>query len=148
MPAELGFPGGSRPHSSPFRPSLRVWGVLLLVMFLLTSVVGGSLALESSYLPATLAGHIGLALVTLGLGLYGVAVLGRPYKYLSKALVGLAALSALVATIAGTVFLLGGQSDGALDAMEAFAGIGILVALLLIVFGGEGGKRAPAPGSA
>jgi len=136
-------PGGPGPQAPSSRTSLRVWGVLLLVMFLLTSIVGGSLALESSYLPVTLASHIGLALVTLGLAVYGAAVLGRPYRAPSKALVGLAGLSALVATIAGTVFLLGGSSNPALYAMEAFAGIGILASLVLIVIGGESGKRAP-----
>jgi hypothetical protein len=123
--------------------SLRAWGVLLLVMFLLTSAVGGSLALESSYVLATLVSHIGLALITLVLAGYGGAILGRPYKPVPRAFVGLAALSALVATVAGTIFYLGGQSNPALYAMEGFAGLGILASLLLIVFGGESGKRAP-----
>ncbi len=131
-----------RPPKSTTWASLRVWGVLLLVMFLLTSAVGGSLALESSYLLVTLASHIGLAVVTLGLAGYGGAILGRRYKPLPRAFVGLAALSALVATIAGTIFYLGGQSNMALYAMEGFAGLGILASLLLIVFGGESGERA------
>jgi hypothetical protein len=112
-------------------------------MFLLTSAVGGSLALESSYVLATLASHIGLALVTLGLSGYGAAVLGRQYKKLPQAFAGLAALSALIATIAGTIFYLGGQGNPALYAMEGFAGLGILASVLLIVFGGEAGKRSP-----
>jgi hypothetical protein len=132
---------------TPLKPvegvSLRVWGVILLVMFLLTSAVGGSLALESSYVLATLASHIGLALVTLGLAGYAAAVLGRQYKILPRAFAGLAALSALVATIAGTVFYFGGEGNPALYAMEGFAGLGILASLLLIVLGGESGKRAP-----
>jgi hypothetical protein len=123
--------------------SLRGWGVILLVMFLLTSAVGGSLALESSYVLATLVSHIGLALITLGLSGYGAAVLGRKYKALPQAFAGLAALSALIATIAGTIFYFGGQSNPALYAMEGFAGLGILASLLLIVFGGESRKRAP-----
>ena len=135
--------GAPTPPRLSSRTSLRVWGVLLLVMFLLTSAVGGSLALESSYVLATLASHIGLALVTLGLAGYGAAVLGRPYKPLAKAFVGLAALSALGATVAGTIFLLDGQGNPALYAMEGFAVIGILASLLLIVVGGEGGKRNP-----
>jgi hypothetical protein len=137
---------GRVPRASGSGRSLRLWGVLLLLLFLLTSVVGGSLALESSFLPLTLASHVGLAVVTLGLAVYGAAVLGRPYRALSKGLVGLAGLSALVATIAGTVFLLWGQSNPALYTMEAFAGIGIAASLLLIVFGGESGKRVPATG--
>jgi hypothetical protein len=122
-------------------PSLRIWGVLVLVFFLLTSTVGGSLALESSYLPITLASHIGLALVTLGLAGYATSFIGRSYKPMPRAFAGLGALSALGATIAGTIFLVGGQSTAALYAMEGFAGIGILAALLMIVFGGLSGMR-------
>jgi hypothetical protein len=123
--------------------SLRVWGVLVLVFFLLTSAVGGSLALESTYLAITLASHIGLALVTLGIAGYATSFVGRSYKAMPRGFAGLSALSALGATIAGTIFLVGGQSTGALDAMEGFAGIGILAALLMIILGGQSGKRVP-----
>ena len=123
--------------------SLRGWGILVLVFFLLSSAVGGSLALESSYLLVTLASHIGLALVTLGLAGYATSFVGRPYKPMPRGLAGLSALSALGATIAGTIFLAGGQGAAALYAMEGFAGIGILAALLMIVFGGPSGKRVP-----
>jgi hypothetical protein len=122
-------------------PSLRYWGILVLVFFLLTSAVGGSLALESSYLAITLASHIGLALVTLGLSGYATSFIGRSYTARPRASAGLGALSALGATIAGTIFLVGGQNNAALYAMEGFAGIGILAALLMIVFGGPSGKR-------
>jgi hypothetical protein len=122
-------------------PSLRTWGILVLVFFVLTSAVGGSLASESSYLAVTLASHIGLAVVTLGLAAYGASFLGRYYKAMPRGFAGLSALSALGATIAGTIFLLGGQSNAALYAMEGFAGIGILAALLMIALGGPSGKR-------
>jgi hypothetical protein len=122
-------------------PSLRVWGILVLVFFLLTSAVGGSLASESSYLLITLASHIGRALGTLGLAGYGASFIGRSYKAIPRGSAGLSALSALGATLAGTIFLVGGQSTAALYAMEGFAGIGILAALLMIVFGGQSGKR-------
>jgi len=126
--------------------SLRVWGILVLVFFLLTSAVGGSLALESSYLIVTLASHIGLALVTLALAGYATSFIGRFYKAMPRGFAGLSALSALGATIAGTIFLVGGQSNSALYAMEGFAGIGILAALLMIVLGGQSGKRvSPSP---
>ncbi len=121
--------------------SLRRWGILVLVLFLLTVAVGGSLALESSYLPITLASHIGLALVTLGAAVYGAAVLARPYRTAAKASIGLAALSALGATIAGTLFLLAGQSNAALYAMEGWAVLGIVGSILAILFGGESGNR-------
>ena len=69
-------------------PSLRYWGVLVFVMFLLTSAVGGSLALESSYLPISLASHIGLALVTLGVAGYTASFVGRTYRPLPRASAG------------------------------------------------------------
>jgi len=124
--------------------SLRVFGVLVLVMFLLTSAVGGSLALESSYLAVTLASHIGLALVTLGVAGYATSSVGRSYRAFPRASAGLAALAALGATIAGTVFLLGGQSNSSLYAMEGLAVVGIHAAIAMIVVGGPSGKRAPA----
>jgi hypothetical protein len=135
------------PPGATSRGSLRAWGILLLVMFLLTSAVGGSLALESSYLAVTLASHIGLALVTLGLAGYSASFVGRAYKALPRACSGLAALSALGATIAGTIFLLGGQSNPALYAMEGLAGLGILASLLLVVFGGDSGRRSATTGA-
>jgi len=121
--------------------SLRFWGGLLFVMFLLTSAVGGSLALESSYLAVTLASHIGLALVTLGIGGYAASRLSRAYKPLPRVSCGLAAVSALVATIAGTIFLLEGQSNWSLYLMEGFASLGIIASVLLIVSGGSSGLR-------
>lgn len=127
--------------------SLRYWGVLVFVLFLLTSAVGGSLALESSYLAVTLASHIGLALVTLAVAGYSTRVIGRVYGVVPRASAGAASLSAFGATIAGTVFLLGGQSNAALYAMEGFALLGLLSALLMIIVGGPSGVRAPARSS-
>jgi hypothetical protein len=122
--------------------SLRTWGVLVLVMFLLTSAVGDSLAMESSYLAVTLASHIGLALVTLGIAGFTTMFVGRSYRAAPRASAGVAALAALGATISGTIFLLGGQSNSALHAMEGFAVLGIVAAILMIVVGGPSGKRA------
>jgi hypothetical protein len=115
----------------------------VFVMFLLTSAVGGSLALESSYLLVTLASHIGLAVVTLGVAGYATSFVGRNYRALPRATAGIAALSALGATIAGTIFLLDGQSNSALYAMEGLAVIGTLAAIVMIVVGGPSGKRTP-----
>jgi hypothetical protein len=128
--------------------SLRWWGVLAFVMFILTSTVGGSLALESSYLPVTLASHIGLALVTVAIAGYATSFVGRSYRPLPRAAAGLAALSALGGTVAGTIFLVRGGGTAPLEAMEGFAVLGILAALVMIVVGGESGKRVPASGSA
>jgi len=58
---------------------------------------------------------------------------------------GLGALSALGRqTIAGTIYPVGGQGTAALYAMERYAGIGIVAAVLMIVFGGlSGGSAIP-----
>lgn len=122
------------------RRTLRAWGVLLLVMFLLTIAVGGSLAAESSYLPITLASHIGLAIATLGLAVFGSAVIAPSYSPRARAAVGAAGLGALGATLAGTIFLLDGQSNPALYAMEGFAIVGVLGSVLTIVFGASSGR--------
>ena len=133
------------PGTTPTTPGhlLRLWGVVVLVLFLVTSVIGGSLAGENSYLPVALAGHIGLAVVTLAVAGYATSVVGRRYRALPRASAGIAALAALGATIAGTIFLVGGQSNPALYAMEGFAGLGIVAAILMIVFGGPSGNKTP-----
>ena len=123
-------------------PSLRAFGLVVLVMFVLTSAVGGSLALESSYLPVTLASHIGLALVTLGVAGYAASAVGRVYRALPRVAAGLAALCALGATVAGTVFLVGGQTNAALYAMEGLAGVGVLASIVMMVAGGQSGRRS------
>ena len=126
-------------------PSLRILGIAVLGMFLLTSVVGGSLALESSYLPLTLGSHIGLAIVTLGIAGYATSLSGRYYRTLPRVFAAIAAFAARGATIAGTVFLLGGQTDAALYAMEGLALLGIFAALVIVVVGGPSAKRVMAP---
>jgi hypothetical protein len=115
--------------------------VLVFVMFVLTSAIGGSLALESSYLAVTLASHIGLALVTLGIAGYTTSFVGRSYRGTPRAAAATSAAAALGATIAGTVFLLGGQISSALYAMEGFALIGILAAIVMMIVGGRSGQR-------
>ncbi len=122
--------------------SLRAWGVLLLVMFVLTSAVGDSLALESSYLLVTLVSHIGLALVTAGLSGYVSGVVSRPYRSPGRGSARLAALCAGIATVAGAVFLFFGGSDPALYAMVGFALLGMIASVLMIVFGGPSGRAA------
>jgi len=137
-------PASSSSDTGRAANSLRLWGVVLLVLFLLTSTVGGSLSLESSYLAVTLASHIGLALVTVGASGYATSFVGRKYRAVPRSFAGLAALAALGATVAGTVFLLAGQSNGALYAMEGLAGLGVLASLVLIAVGGPSGQRLPA----
>ena len=61
-------------------------------------------------------------------------------------LAGITFIAALGATISGTVFLLGGQSNGALYGMEGLGGLALLGALLMIIFGSvKVGSTPPAP---
>lgn len=146
---EAGQPAGTTlpvPGATSTR-TLRGSAVLVLVMFLLTSAVGGSLALEGSYLLVTLVSHIGLAVVTLVIAGYTASSVGRFYRTLPRASAGIAAFAALGATVAGTAFLLGGKGSPALYAMEGFAVLGIVAAILMIVVGGPAGKNPPAPTS-
>jgi hypothetical protein len=101
------------------------------------------LTLENSYLPLTLASHLGLALVTLGIAGYATVITGRRHQTFSKAAAGIAADAALGATIAGAVFLQGGASNVALYAMEAFAVAGILAAARGLLSADPRGGRAP-----
>jgi hypothetical protein len=144
MATEHSTEATSPSSGATFAGSLRAWGVLEFVMFILTSAVGGSLALESSYLPVTLASHIGLALVTLGIAAYATSYVGRSYRALPRAFAGIGALAALGATAAGTIFLLDGQGNPALYAMEGFAVLGIVAAIVMMVIGGTSGKRVSA----
>lgn len=137
-------PATDQPPTASGAPSLRAWGIVVFVMFLLTSAAGGSLALESSYLPLTLASHIGLALVTLGVAGYSASVARRFYLALPRGSAGIASFAALGATVAGIVYLLLGSTPAALYAMEGFAGLGILAALVMIVVGGPSRRRTPA----
>lgn len=135
----------STPHAAggPERGlSLRVLGVLILVMFVLTSVIGGALAGGSSYSTLDLGSHIVLALVTISLCSYGSAVVSRAYGTYPRLFVRLAGLSAGVATLAGAVFLLFGESDVALYAMSGFALVGMVASVLVIALGAAPGSRA------
>jgi hypothetical protein len=113
------------------------------VFFLLTSAVGASLASEGTQLAVTLASHIGLALVTLVLAGYGAGMLSSAYRTVPQVAARLAALSALVGVLAGSVFYVT-NSLAALYLMEGFGSLGILCGLLMIVFGGPSGRKAPA----
>jgi hypothetical protein len=119
-------------------PSLRAWGALVFVLFLITSAVGGSLALESSYVIVVLLSHIGLALVTLGVAGYTASRLGPAYRALPRAGAALGAFCALFATVSGAVFLYT-SSNAALYAMETLAGIGLIAGLIMMIAGGPSG---------
>jgi hypothetical protein len=116
--------------------SLRVHAVVLLVLVIIESAVGGSLALEgSTYSLGYLGGHIGLAVLLVLLSAWVLVLARRVAAPLAQIAAGITLLACIGATIAGTVFLTAGQSNGALDAMEGFAGVAVLTSLILIVVG-------------
>ena len=122
--------------------SLRLRAVGMLVLLLLIAVIGGSLALESSYDLAVLAGHIVLALLLVGLSAHVLLAAFRSFGSVAKVGGTIAFASVLGATISGTVFLLGGGSNAALDGMEGFT-IVALVGIVLLLVGGGAVKAPP-----
>ncbi len=122
---------------APRNSNLRYRGVLLFVFVLVEILIGNQLALSNGppYPIVYLVLHV---LVAIGLVLGSGYALMIALRLPSRAAQGVAALTfvaALGATISGTVFLYGGQSNSALLGMEGFGGLALLGALLLIVFG-------------
>jgi len=132
----------STPAATPSVPSLRIRGIGVFVGFIVVSLLGNSLALESGgYGLGYLAGHIVVALLLVAFTGHSAVLASRSYRGLSQAVSTLTLVAAIGATIAGTVFLLGGQSNGALYGMEGLAVLGLLGAILMIVWGGAGSLR-------
>jgi len=128
-------PSAPAPANPPDR-RLRWLGILTLILTVAVSTVGGSLALEgSTYSISYLGGHVGLAVVLILVSAWAVVLSrrlsSRPARIAAHMVLG----SAILAFVAGIVFLEAGQSNGALYAMEGFAGLAVLASLLLIVWG-------------
>ena len=115
--------------------SLRIRALGMLVLLLVIATVGGSLALESSYVLAYLALHVGLAVLLVGFSAHVLIAAFRSAKTPAKAGALIAFLCALGATIAGTFFLFGGGSDLALDFMEGLTVVGVIGIILILVWG-------------
>jgi hypothetical protein len=125
--------------------SLRVRGIALLIGILAESVVGAELAMVVGPYPDwLLAAHIVISLL---LVIFSGVALAIAWPLPSSALrisAVITFISVIGATIAGSDFLWGGQSNAALMGMEGFAGLAFLGALLLIVFGGKPATLGPA----
>lgn len=131
------------PTMTARRVSLRLLGIPLLVLIIVESLVGSELAFESSYSTVVLALHILLALGLVGLSGRALYVaFGYPTST-PRLVAGLNLVASLGATAAGTVFLVGGQNPAALQAMEGFAVLIVLFALLFLTWGSP---PAPSPG--
>jgi len=123
--------------------SFRVRASVALGFFLLEGAIGGSLASEASYNVAALAAHIALALLLVGFSGYTAAIATRPYPLAARLAAALTFVAALGATLSGTAFLLGGQSNSALYAMEGFFVVGVVALVFLIVLGADPKPSTP-----
>ena len=122
---------------SPTRDStLRVRAVPTLVLLLAETLVGNELAVVGSPYPlGYLAAHVVLSLLLVGFTAHIFLRSLRLPSAAARVAGGVTFLSTLGATISGSVFLWGGGSQFAVDGMEGLAGLAILGAILLLVFG-------------
>ncbi len=116
--------------------TLRILALPLLILVIVESAVGGSLALEgSTYSMGYLTGHVGLAALLVLLSAWALIVSLRLSSRPAQVAAGITLLACLGATIAGTLFLIGGQSVAALEGMEGSAGLALLSTIFLFVWG-------------
>jgi hypothetical protein len=115
---------------------IRLGAAAILVLLLAELLLGNQLAVVGSPYPVGyLAAHVVLSILLIGLTAHVLVRSSRLPSRPAKAIAGLTFLSAVGATIGGTVFLLGGGSSIALYAMEGLGGLAVLGAILLIVLG-------------
>jgi len=136
------MPGNPSPNpvvstSPPARDTrLRYRAVPFLVLVLAEILVGNQLAVVSSPYPVGyLAAHVGLSIALIVWGGYLVVTAYQMRRVLARVLSGLCFGPVVIATLSGTVFLLGGGSQAALYAMEGFGGLAFLGSILLILWG-------------
>lgn len=137
------------PAPAPRDRRLRVRAIPILVLVFAEILVGNELALAGSPYPVGwLAAHVVLALLLIGFTGHALRIAVRLPSTPARVAAGLTFLSALGATIAGTVFLVAGQANSALYAMEGLAGIAILADLLLLVWGSVAVPSGPSASAA
>lgn len=140
------------PLASPVPPEtrdrrIRILAAPILLGLLGEILLGNSLAsVGSPYPDSYLAAHVALGLFLVALTGWAFGLSVRLPSVRARAVAGVTHLSTLGAVVAGTVFLLAGQAQGALDAMEGLAVLAILGAILLLVVGSiqVGARAAPA----
>lgn len=133
-------------RSNARNKTLRILAIPIFILLLIDSLLGNSLMYSPEGQPfplSILTIHIGVALLLVGVtGLAFVISLRLPGWRLRVA-AGLSSVSTMVATLAGTVFLLGGESPTALAWMEAFAAIAFIGDILLFVWGSLASSALP-----
>ena len=133
----LGFSVQEPPRVSEARnTALRMRAVPMLVLLVVEGVLGGQLAIVGSPYPiGYLAAHIVLAVLLVGFTGHAFQLALRLPKGSLKVAAAVTFLTTLGATVAGTVFLLGGGATSAFDAMEGLFGVALVGAILLLVLG-------------
>lgn len=136
-----------KPQDRPDRPrrnhALQLFGVVLLALVIGEGLAGSALMTQKPFSAGSLALHIVLALVMVGLSLRAFRVALRLRGWRPLVASGLALLSALGATVAGAAFLLGGETWAALHWMEGLTAVLIVAAVLLVVWGAAVKRGGP-----
>lgn len=115
--------------------TLQAIGILLLALVVLGGLAGSALMSQDPFSAVTLALHIVLALAMVGVSMLALRLAQRLQGWRPAAAAALALLSTLGATLAGAVFLLGGEALAALHWMEGFTGGIIVAGVLLLAWG-------------
>lgn len=117
---------------------LRILAVPILVLLLIDSLLGDSLMYSPRGQPfplGALALHVGVALLLVGVTGLALGLSLRLPGWRPRAAAAFTHGSTVGATIAGVVFLFGGENPTALALMEGLAAIAFLGAIALAVWG-------------
>ncbi len=115
--------------------SLQAIGILLLALVVAGGLAGSALMAQDPFSAATLAVHIALALSMVGVSMLALRLARGLQGWRPTAAAAVGLLSAVGATLAGAVFLLGGEALAALHWMEGFTGAIIVASVLLLAWG-------------
>jgi hypothetical protein len=115
------------------RTLIRLLGLLLLGGVIGEGLLGSSLMAANSYPPVVLGLHIFVALLLVALTALAFAVSLRNRSLTLRITSGIGLTACAGATVAGGVFLWGGQSLLAFHFMEYLTGLIFLVSIVLLV---------------
>ncbi len=138
-------PSTASPAPPARNSKVRLLGLPILVLVGVEIYLGNALAIAGSPYPSNLLdAHIGAAALLILFSAAAVAVAWRLPRRLLRAASAVTFLAAVGATASGSIFLWHGQANAALDGMEGCAGIVLLGALILLIWGSV---AVPAPSS-
>ncbi len=128
--------------------TLRILAVPILALLLIDSLVGDSLMYSPKGQPfpvGALALHVGVALLLVGVTGLALGLSLRLPGWRRRAAATFTHGSTVGATIAGIVFLVGGENPAALTLMEGLAVLTFLGAIALAVWGSVALPGSPRP---